>query len=261
MARAGRVPTVRCHARRGGHRAHVREPESPAATALTRRSERSRLAMPQPRPPPTAWSCRATSRSRRAGARPPRSSAARETPAGSSGRSCDPPRRRSRVAALDVASLADLVQPSCDTGPNKPTRHPAEIGRSAYDARAGLHALAAPGCELPPRLLLSAWTRKSGARRCAPASDEGVVRATGEERRAVGGDPARPGRPAVRPSPSSAAYAVLVGWRRALADATAPRVANRASLSEDQVRAAIGGVLFAASLCCVIGAIVRLVRA
>ena len=55
-------------------------------------------------------------------------------------------------------------------------------------------------------------------------------------------------------------HAALVGWRKALADATAPRVANRAPLSENQVRAAIGGVLFAASLYYVISTIVRLVR-
>ena len=50
------------------------------------------------------------------------------------------------------------------------------------------------------------------------------------------------------PKPEQYGHAALVGWRKALADATAPRVANRAPLSEDQVRAAIGGVLFAASL-------------
>ena len=93
----------------------------------------------------------------------------------------------------------------------------------------------------------------------SPASDEGVVRATREELRPVGGDPARPGRPRV-PKPEQYGHAALVGWRKALADATAPRVANRAPLSEDQVRAAIGGVLFAASLYYVISTIVRLVR-
>ena len=60
--------------------------------------------------------------------------------------------------------------------------------------------------------------------------------------------------------PEQYGHAALVGWRKALADATAPRVANRAPLSEDQVRAAIGGVLFAASLYYVISTIVRLVR-
>jgi hypothetical protein len=62
------------------------------------------------------------------------------------------------------------------------------------------------------------------------------------------------------PKPEQYGQAALVGWRKALADATAPRVANRAPFSEDQVRAAIGGVLFAASLYYVISTIVRLVR-
>ena len=62
------------------------------------------------------------------------------------------------------------------------------------------------------------------------------------------------------PKPEQYAQAALVGWRKALADATAPRVADRAPLSEDQVRAAIGGLLFAASLYYVISTIVRVVR-
>jgi hypothetical protein len=63
------------------------------------------------------------------------------------------------------------------------------------------------------------------------------------------------------PKPEQYGHAALVGWRKALADATAPRLADRAPLSEEQVRAAIGGVLFAASLYYVISTIVRLARA
>ena len=41
---------------------------------------------------------------------------------------------------------------------------------------------------------------------------------------------------------------------------TAPPVANRAPASEDQVRAVIGGVLFAASLYYVVSTLVRVAR-
>jgi xanthine/uracil permease len=60
--------------------------------------------------------------------------------------------------------------------------------------------------------------------------------------------------------PEHYGQAALVGWRKAVADVTAPRVASHGPLSEDQVRAAIGGVLFAASFYYVVSTIVRLMR-
>jgi xanthine/uracil permease len=62
------------------------------------------------------------------------------------------------------------------------------------------------------------------------------------------------------PKPEHYGHAALVGWRKALANATAPRVANAGPLSEDQARAIIGGVLFAASFYYVVSTIVRLVK-
>ena len=55
-------------------------------------------------------------------------------------------------------------------------------------------------------------------------------------------------------------HAGLVGWRKALADGVAPRAADRGPFSEDQARAAIGGLFFALSLYYVVSTIVRMVR-
>jgi hypothetical protein len=62
------------------------------------------------------------------------------------------------------------------------------------------------------------------------------------------------------PKPEHFGHAALVGWRKALADATAPRLATKAPLSEDQTRAIIGGVLFVASFYYVVSTIVRIVK-
>jgi len=64
----------------------------------------------------------------------------------------------------------------------------------------------------------------------------------------------------VMPKPEHLGHAALVGWRKRLADVTAPPVASRAPASEDQVRAVIGGVLFAASLYYVVSTLVRVAR-
>jgi len=55
-------------------------------------------------------------------------------------------------------------------------------------------------------------------------------------------------------------HAGLVGWRKAVADGVAPRAANRAPVSEDQARAAIGAAFFALSLYYVVSTIARMVR-
>jgi hypothetical protein len=60
--------------------------------------------------------------------------------------------------------------------------------------------------------------------------------------------------------PEQFGHAALVGWRKIVADATAPRLASAGPLSEDQTRALIGGVLFAASFFYVVSTIVRIVR-
>jgi hypothetical protein len=60
--------------------------------------------------------------------------------------------------------------------------------------------------------------------------------------------------------PEHVGHAALVGWRKLLADVVAPRAAQRAPLSEDQARAVVGTVLFAASFYYVVGTIVRVVR-
>lgn len=52
-----------------------------------------------------------------------------------------------------------------------------------------------------------------------------------------------------------AGKAGLTGWREKLADHTAPAVADRSPLDEDQVRAAIGGLFFVLSVVYVIGTI------
>jgi hypothetical protein len=62
------------------------------------------------------------------------------------------------------------------------------------------------------------------------------------------------------PKPEHYGQAALVGWRKRVADVTAPPVAKRGPVSEDQARAIVGAVLFAASLYYVVSTIVRLVN-
>jgi hypothetical protein len=62
------------------------------------------------------------------------------------------------------------------------------------------------------------------------------------------------------PKPEHFGHAALVGWRKALADKTAPRLANAGPLSEDQTRAIIGVALFAASFYYVVSTIVRIAK-
>jgi hypothetical protein len=62
------------------------------------------------------------------------------------------------------------------------------------------------------------------------------------------------------PKPEHFGHAALVGWRKAVADATAPRLASAGPLSEDQTRAIIGAALFAASAFYVVSTIVRIVN-
>jgi hypothetical protein len=62
------------------------------------------------------------------------------------------------------------------------------------------------------------------------------------------------------PKPVHLGDATLVGWRKVVADAVAPRAARRAPLTEEQARAVVGSVLFAASLFYVAGTIARMVR-
>ena len=62
------------------------------------------------------------------------------------------------------------------------------------------------------------------------------------------------------PKPEHFGHAALVGWREKVADATAPRLANKGPLSEDQARAIIGSLLFAASFYYVVSTIVRMAK-
>jgi hypothetical protein len=55
-------------------------------------------------------------------------------------------------------------------------------------------------------------------------------------------------------------HAGLVGWRKAVADGVAPRAADRAPFSEDQLRAAIGAAFFLLSLYYVVTTVARMVR-
>ena len=50
----------------------------------------------------------------------------------------------------------------------------------------------------------------------------------------------------------------LAGWRAKLADAVAQPVAQRSSVTEDQVRAAVGAAFFALSLLYVVGTVRRM---
>jgi hypothetical protein len=52
----------------------------------------------------------------------------------------------------------------------------------------------------------------------------------------------------------------LTSWRAAVADRVAPPTAKRTSLSEDQVRAALGAAFLAISTFYVVSAWVRLIR-
>jgi hypothetical protein len=56
-------------------------------------------------------------------------------------------------------------------------------------------------------------------------------------------------------------HAGLSGWRKAVADLVAPRAAEHAPASEDQVRAFIGGAFFVISVYYVVATIARAVRA
>jgi hypothetical protein len=60
--------------------------------------------------------------------------------------------------------------------------------------------------------------------------------------------------------PEHYGHAALVGWRKRVADITAPPVAKRGPVSEDQVRAIVGGLLFALSAYYVVSTIVRAVN-
>ena len=62
------------------------------------------------------------------------------------------------------------------------------------------------------------------------------------------------------PKPEHIGHAALVGWRKAVADATAPRLAKAGPLSEDQARAIIGLTLFAASFFYVVSTIARIAK-
>ena len=63
------------------------------------------------------------------------------------------------------------------------------------------------------------------------------------------------------PKPEHLGQAALVGWRKRLADVTAPPVANRAPASEDQVRAVIGAAFFLLSVYYVATTIARMAKA
>jgi hypothetical protein len=60
--------------------------------------------------------------------------------------------------------------------------------------------------------------------------------------------------------PEHIGHAALVGWRKKVADVTAPRLADKGPLSEDQARAIIGVTLFAASAFYVVSTVVRIVK-
>lgn len=57
---------------------------------------------------------------------------------------------------------------------------------------------------------------------------------------------------------TAAGQTALVGWRAKVADGVAEPISRRAPLSDEQVRALIGGLFFALSLVYVIGTIKRL---
>jgi hypothetical protein len=57
---------------------------------------------------------------------------------------------------------------------------------------------------------------------------------------------------------TAAGQAALVGWRARVADGIAEPVSRRAPLSDEQIRALLGGLFFGLSLVYVIGTIRRL---
>ena len=59
----------------------------------------------------------------------------------------------------------------------------------------------------------------------------------------------------------AAGKAGLQGWRAKVGDAVAGPVARHSSLTDDQVRAAIGGLFFVLSVSYVVSTVRRLVRA
>ena len=63
------------------------------------------------------------------------------------------------------------------------------------------------------------------------------------------------------PSTTELGQAALPTWRGAIADRVAPPAAKRMPLSEDQVRAAIGGAFFAVATFYVVSSLVRMIRA
>ncbi len=62
------------------------------------------------------------------------------------------------------------------------------------------------------------------------------------------------------PDTKTYGQAGLVGWRKAIADRAAPPAAKRAPISEEQVRAAIGGAFFLLSVYYVVSTVVRMVK-
>ncbi len=58
----------------------------------------------------------------------------------------------------------------------------------------------------------------------------------------------------------AAGKAGLQGWRAKVGDAVAGPVAQRSPFTDDQVRAAIGGVFFVLSVMYVVGTIKRILR-
>ncbi len=63
------------------------------------------------------------------------------------------------------------------------------------------------------------------------------------------------------PSTTEMGQAALPTWRGAIADRVAPPAAKRMPLSEDQVRAAVGGAFFALATFYVVTSLVRMIRA
>ena len=55
-------------------------------------------------------------------------------------------------------------------------------------------------------------------------------------------------------------HAGLVGWRKTLADLVAPRAAEHGPVSEEQIRASIGGLFFVLSVYYVVSTAVRAVK-
>lgn len=62
------------------------------------------------------------------------------------------------------------------------------------------------------------------------------------------------------PETRTIADASLMGWRKAVADRVAPPAARRAPASEEQLRAAIGGLFFLLALVYVARTVARLIK-